>query len=117
MNTAIDRITGRLSFAKIREPLEVPDLLALQTDSFDWLLGNERWQARVAAAKAAGRDDVPDTSGLEEIFEEISPIEDFSGRCRCRSATTASRRRSTPSRSARRRTSPTPPRCSSPPSS
>jgi DNA-directed RNA polymerase subunit beta len=57
----------------------VPDLLALQTESFDWLLGNERWQARVAAAKAVGRGDVPDKSGLEEIFEEISPIEDFSG--------------------------------------
>ena len=71
--------SGRLSFAKIREPLEVPDLLALQTESFDWLLGNERWQARVAAAKAEGRSDVPDRSGLEEIFEEISPIEDFSG--------------------------------------
>lgn len=71
--------SGRLSFAKIREPLEVPDLLALQTDSFDWLLGNERWQARVAEAKDAGKVDVPDRSGLEEIFEEISPIEDFSG--------------------------------------
>jgi DNA-directed RNA polymerase subunit beta len=71
--------SGRISFAKIREPLEVPDLLALQTESFDWLLGNERWQARVAEAKAAGRGDVPDKSGLEEIFEEISPIEDFSG--------------------------------------
>ena len=71
--------SGRLSFAKIREPLEVPDLLALQTDSFDWLVGNERWQARVAAAKAEGRTDVPDQSGLEEIFEEISPIEDFCG--------------------------------------
>ncbi len=71
--------SGRLSFAKIREPLEVPDLLALQTDSFDWLLGNEDWQARVAAAEKAGRTDVPDRSGLEEIFEEISPIEDFSG--------------------------------------
>ncbi len=40
--------SGRISVAKIREPLEVPDLLALQTESFDWLLGNERWQARVA---------------------------------------------------------------------
>ncbi|WP_131105569.1 DNA-directed RNA polymerase subunit beta [Ornithinimicrobium sufpigmenti] len=71
--------SGRLSFAKIREPLEVPDLLALQTESFDWLLGNEAWQARVAAAQADGRTDIPTTSGLEEIFEEISPIEDFSG--------------------------------------
>ncbi|GGF54955.1 DNA-directed RNA polymerase subunit beta [Ornithinimicrobium tianjinense] len=71
--------SGRLSFAKIREPLEVPDLLALQTESFDWLLGNEAWQSRVAAAQADGRNDIPTTSGLEEIFEEISPIEDFSG--------------------------------------
>ncbi len=69
----------RISFAKIREPLEVPDLLALQTQSFDWLLGNEAWQDRVALAMEAGRKDVPETSGLEEIFEEISPIEDFSG--------------------------------------
>ncbi len=69
----------RVSFAKIREPLEVPNLLALQTESFDWLLGNAAWKARVAEATAAGRRDVPATSGLEEIFEEISPIEDFSG--------------------------------------
>ena len=68
---------NRVSFAKIREPLEVPDLLALQTDSFDWLLGNDTWQARVAAAVESGAS-VPTKSGLEEIFTEISPIEDFS---------------------------------------
>ena len=68
----------RISFAKIKEPLEVPNLLALQTESFDWLLGNAAWQARVDEARAAGQD-VPTKSGLEEIFEEISPIEDFSG--------------------------------------
>ena len=71
--------SGRLSFAKIREPLEVPDLLALQTESFDWLLGNDDWRDRVAAAAEAGLGGVPTSSGLEEIFEEISPIEDFSG--------------------------------------
>ncbi|GAA4961441.1 DNA-directed RNA polymerase subunit beta [Kineococcus glutinatus] len=70
--------SGRYSFGKIREPLEVPDLLALQTESFDWLLGNERWQRRVEASRSGGLD-VPTTSGLEEVFEEISPIEDFSG--------------------------------------
>jgi DNA-directed RNA polymerase subunit beta len=69
--------SGRISFGKIREPLEVPDLLALQTDSFDWLLGNERWQARVQAEQGASH--IHEKSGLEEIFEEISPIEDFSG--------------------------------------
>ncbi|MQS05805.1 DNA-directed RNA polymerase subunit beta [Streptomyces alkaliphilus] len=68
----------RVSFAKIREPLEVPNLLALQTESFDWLLGNDAWKARVEAALESGHD-VPTKSGLEEIFEEISPIEDFSG--------------------------------------
>ncbi|HZR53885.1 MAG TPA: DNA-directed RNA polymerase subunit beta, partial [Streptosporangiaceae bacterium] len=71
--------SSRVSFARIQEPLKVPDLLALQTESFDWLLGNERWQARIKEAKDAGRKDVPEQSGLEEIFEEISPIEDFSG--------------------------------------
>ena len=69
----------RVSFARIPEPLEVPNLLALQTESFDWLLGNEKWQARLEAARNAGRKDVTEQSGLEEIFEEISPIEDFSG--------------------------------------
>ena len=74
---SVDATTGRLSFAKISEPLPAPDLLGLQTESFDWLLGNEEWQARVAAAVTSGDTNVPMTSGLEEIFEEISPIEDF----------------------------------------
>jgi DNA-directed RNA polymerase subunit beta len=69
----------RISFAKIREPLEVPNLLALQIDSFDWLLGNPRWRARAETAEAEGRDDLPSASGLQEILDEISPIEDFSG--------------------------------------
>ena len=69
----------RVSFGKIREPFEVPDLLALQTESFDWLLGNEVWRGRLAAAAAEGRTDLPQTSGLEDVFEEISPIEDFAG--------------------------------------
>jgi DNA-directed RNA polymerase subunit beta len=69
----------RVSFARINEPLKVPDLLALQTESFDWLLGNEKWKARIQAAKEAGSKNIAEQSGLEEIFEEISPIEDFSG--------------------------------------
>jgi len=71
--------TGRISFAKIAEPLEVPDLLDLQIDSFDWLVGNEAWRQRVQLALDEGRTDINTKSGLEEIFEEISPIEDFSG--------------------------------------
>ncbi|MGX5696852.1 DNA-directed RNA polymerase subunit beta [Agromyces soli] len=67
----------RLSFAKITDTLTVPDLLALQTESFDWLVGNDAWKARVEQAVAEGRKDLPEATGLEEIFEEISPIEDL----------------------------------------
>jgi DNA-directed RNA polymerase subunit beta len=64
----------RVSFAKIREPLEVPDLLDLQIQSFEWLVGSESWfQRRIDAG-----DENP-VGGLEEILTEISPIEDFSG--------------------------------------
>ncbi|MFA5919345.1 MAG: DNA-directed RNA polymerase subunit beta [Candidatus Nanopelagicaceae bacterium] len=69
----------RISFAKIREPLEVPNLLALQIESVDWLLGNDVWRARLAKAEVTSRGELPKQSGLEEIFEEISPIEDFQG--------------------------------------
>ena len=72
------RGASRLSFAKVSDTLTVPDLLALQTESFDWLVGNEAWRDRLAEAQAAGRTDVALQSGLEEIFEEISPIEDLS---------------------------------------
>jgi len=71
---------ARVSFAKIREPLEVPNLLSLQLDSVDWLLGNDLWRARLEDAEKSGRGEVPKQSGLEEIFEEISPIEDFQGK-------------------------------------
>ena len=67
----------RISFAKITEPLEVPQLLSLQTDSFDWLIGNDKWNAAVERRRSEG-EDVSSKSGLQEIFEEISPIEDFS---------------------------------------
>ncbi len=62
----------RVSFGRITEHLEVPNLLAIQNESFDWLVGNEAWRAR-------SDDDSSPRSGLAEILEEISPIEDFSG--------------------------------------
>ncbi len=77
--TSSSQHKNRISFAKIREPLEVPNLLSLQVDSFDSLLGNDLWRARVKDAIASGRTDIPVKSGLAEIFEEISPIEDFQG--------------------------------------
>ncbi len=49
----------------------MPNLLALQTESFDWLVGNEAWRNRTAEVSNA-------RSGLEEILTELSPIEDFS---------------------------------------
>ena len=51
------RVAQRLSFAKIPEVLPLPDLLEVQHESFRWFLDE----------------------GLKEIFEEISPIEDFTG--------------------------------------
>ena len=72
------RAHQRVSFAKISDTIEVPDLLALQTESFDWLVGDDAWKERLAEAEAAGRTDVPTVSGLEEVFTEISPIEDNS---------------------------------------
>ncbi|QNN51370.1 DNA-directed RNA polymerase subunit beta [Nocardioides mesophilus] len=77
-DTTVSQSPRRISFAKIEEPLEVPKLLDLQTTSFDWLVGNEAWQQAAQARIDAG-EDVSLKSGLQEIFEEISPIEDFSG--------------------------------------
>src|SRR5699024_10401586 len=71
--------SGGISLAKIADPLEVPDLLARQTASFDRLVGNARWAEQVAHAQEIGDDSVVTTSGLGEIFEEISPIEDYQG--------------------------------------
>ncbi len=79
VSTPLSPGLARHSFAKIREPLAVPDLLALQKASFDWLLGREDWQAKVAAEISAGNTEIPQVSGLSEIFEEISPIEDLAG--------------------------------------
>jgi len=75
--TAAQKIPGaplRVSFAKIHEPLEVPDLLALQTASFDWLIGSPEWKATLSPEEAETA-----VGGLADILEEISPIEDFSG--------------------------------------
>ena len=49
---------SRLSFAKIPKVLDIPDLLIIQKDSFKLFI----------------------EEGLKEILDEISPIEDFSGR-------------------------------------
>jgi DNA-directed RNA polymerase subunit beta len=65
----------RYSFAKIDAPMDIPGLLDVQRDSFAWLVGTPEWRAR---QQAEAGEDVRITSGLEEILEELSPIEDYS---------------------------------------
>ena len=45
----------RMTFAKINEVAEMPNLLQIQTDSYDWFV----------------------KEGLREVFEDISPIKDY----------------------------------------
>lgn len=73
-NNSVPGAPNRVSFAKLREPLEVPGLLDVQSDSFEWLIGSPRWRE-----SAAERGDVNPVGGLEEVLYELSPIEDFSG--------------------------------------
>ena len=46
----------RMSFSRQKEVLEMPNLIEIQKNSYDWFL----------------------TEGLREVFDDISPIEDFS---------------------------------------
>ncbi len=73
-SSSVPGAPNRISFAKLREPLEVPGLLEVQTQSFEWLVGSDHWH-EVATA----RGDVNPVGGLEEVLTELSPIEDFSG--------------------------------------
>ena len=47
----------RMSFSKIKEIADVPNLIELQVDSYKWFI----------------------EEGLKEVFEDISPIEDYTG--------------------------------------
>ena len=47
----------RYSFGKIREVLEMPDLVEIQHKSYQWFLHE----------------------GLREMFDDVSPIQDFTG--------------------------------------
>ena len=48
---------GRKSFAKLKEVLELPNLIEIQRNSYEWFL----------------------KEGLREVFRDISPIQDFTG--------------------------------------
>ncbi|WP_181725541.1 DNA-directed RNA polymerase subunit beta, partial [Nocardia gipuzkoensis] len=71
VDTGVPGAPKRVSFAKLREPLDVPGLLEIQTESFEWLIGAPAWRERAAARgeSLAG--------GLDEVLAELSPIEDF----------------------------------------
>lgn len=49
--------TTRLSYSRINEVLEMPNLIEVQKNSYQWFL----------------------SEGLKEVFEDVSPITDFSG--------------------------------------
>ncbi|WP_200816521.1 DNA-directed RNA polymerase subunit beta [Salirhabdus sp. Marseille-P4669] len=51
------RLRKRRSYARINEVLELPNLIEIQTASYQWFLDE----------------------GLKEMFQDISPIEDFTG--------------------------------------
>lgn len=74
--TEIPGAPQRYSFAKITEPIEVPGLLDLQLESFAWLVGTPEWRERTQAEAPEG---ARVSSGLEDILEELSPIQDYSG--------------------------------------
>ncbi len=50
-------ISKRRSYARITEVLDLPNLIEVQRSSFEWFLNQ----------------------GLKEIFEDFSPIQDFTG--------------------------------------
>lgn len=45
----------RMTFSKINEVAEMPNLIQIQTDSYDWFV----------------------REGFREVFEDISPIKDY----------------------------------------
>ena len=65
----------RYSFSKNAEPIEVPGLLDLQRESFAWLIGTPEWRARQQEERGP---EARVTSGLEDILDELSPIQDYS---------------------------------------
>ena len=58
ISLALDSGAARHSFARIADVAPIPNLIKVQHDSFDWFLN----------------------VGLKELFAEISPIQDFTGR-------------------------------------
>src|SRR5216110_2141471 len=58
MPAALTAAGSRIRYARIPEKFEIPNLIELQLDSFKWFVDK----------------------GLRELFDEISPIKDFTGK-------------------------------------
>src|SRR5438552_7478367 len=63
MSTTLDRVIpiptrDRMNFATLPEIMPLPNLIQTQIDSFEWFC----------------------REGLQELFDEISPIQDFTGK-------------------------------------
>jgi DNA-directed RNA polymerase subunit beta len=56
----VDAPRTRRSFARLETPLELPNLIDIQRKSFAWLTD-------------------PQSGGLRETSDDISPIEDYTG--------------------------------------
>ena len=59
----------RTDFGKLRDILDIPDLIGIQVDSY-----NELLQRSCAA-------DSRKSQGLQEVFNEVFPIESFDQKC------------------------------------
>ena len=49
-------ITERVSYSRTQNVLDIPNLIAIQTDSYDWFI----------------------KQGIRDVFDDISPIKDYS---------------------------------------
>ena len=56
-NSVNDGVVTTRTYSDIKSVLEIPNLIQVQVDSFNWFM----------------------TDGLRELLDEISPIEDFPG--------------------------------------
>ena len=72
-NSTAKQPKHRISFAKLREPLQAPNLLGLQVESFDWLLGNDAWKARVEAAQASAVMTFPTSPASKKSSTRFPP--------------------------------------------
>ena len=62
-----DRRSKRLAFGRAHDLVDLPDLIEVQRDSYRWFF---QFDAEATLRRSAG---------LQELFEEIFPIESYDG--------------------------------------